>query len=59
MDDVLKKLSLLKDTSRILSTFKARDRNDALKLIADEIWQIGNIYSLRIPKMSKVQGKKA
>jgi len=37
MDDVLKKLSLLKDTSRILSTFKARDRNDALKLIADEI----------------------
>jgi len=37
MDDVLKKLSLLKDTSRILSTSKARDRNDALKLIADEI----------------------
>lgn len=37
MDDVLKKLSLLKDASRILSTSKARDRNDALKLIADEI----------------------
>ena len=37
MDDVLKKLSLLKDTSRILSTSKARDRNNALKLIADEI----------------------
>lgn len=37
MDDVLNKLSLLKDASRILSTFKARDRNDALKLIADEI----------------------
>ncbi|HRB91511.1 MAG TPA: glutamate-5-semialdehyde dehydrogenase [Fervidobacterium sp.] len=37
MDDVLKKLSLLKDTSRILSTSKARDRNDALKLIAEEI----------------------
>ena len=37
MDDVLNKLSLLKDASRILSTSKARDRNDALKLIADEI----------------------
>ncbi len=37
MDDVLNKLSLLKDASRTLSTFKARDRNDALKLIADEI----------------------
>ncbi|HOP83046.1 MAG TPA: glutamate-5-semialdehyde dehydrogenase [Fervidobacterium sp.] len=37
MDDVLKKLSLLKDASRILSTSKARDRNNALKLIADEI----------------------
>ncbi len=37
MDDVLKKLSLLKDASKIVSTSKARDRNDALKLIADEI----------------------
>ncbi|HPV62385.1 MAG TPA: glutamate-5-semialdehyde dehydrogenase [Fervidobacterium sp.] len=37
MDDVLNKLSLLKDASRILSTSKARDRNNALKLIADEI----------------------
>lgn len=37
MGDVLKKLSLLKDASKILSTSKARDRNDALKLIADGI----------------------
>ncbi|NLH36797.1 MAG: glutamate-5-semialdehyde dehydrogenase [Thermotogaceae bacterium] len=37
MDDVLKKLSLLKDASKIVSTSKARDRNDALKLIAEEI----------------------
>lgn len=37
MDGVLKKLSLLKDASKIVSTSKARDRNDALKLIADEI----------------------